>query len=57
MTNCYVCDVHIELTDSFNYPLYYYGAGPNNPQDAKAYFCGPSCAYKYIKKVRSDKNS
>lgn len=54
MYKCFQCDKTIEIVDSFNYPLYYYGAGPNNPQDAIVYFCGPDCAYKYIKAVRDD---
>lgn len=52
MYNCETCNKSIEIVDTFQFPLYYYGAGPSNPQDAIAYFCGPDCAYKYIKKVK-----
>jgi hypothetical protein len=54
MYNCSQCDKEIEIVDSFNYPLYYFGAGPNNPQDAEVYFCGADCAYKHKKSSRDD---
>lgn len=31
------------------WPLYYLGSGPHNPQDATAYFCGVECANLYHK--------
>lgn len=34
------------------WPLYYFGAGPNNPQDADVYFCGVYCANAYHKEKR-----
>ncbi len=33
------------------WPLYYFGAGPNNPQDAEVYFCGAGCANLYHKEI------
>lgn len=57
MYACDECDKEISIVDSFNYPLYYYGAGPDNPQDARAYFCGSDCAYKYIKRERDNDKS
>lgn len=37
--------------DEGGWPLYYLGAGPNNPQDAEMYFCSPDCSWDYhIKK-------
>lgn len=37
------------LKDESGFPLYYYGAGPNNPQDAEHYFCGPECSNQWFK--------
>lgn len=37
------------LTSNSGFPLYYYGAGPYNPQDAKYYFCGPECSNAWYK--------
>lgn len=35
---CNICNT------SVNKLLYYFGAGPNNPEKAKVVFCGPTCA-------------
>jgi hypothetical protein len=53
MIKCKVCNESITLLLN-GYPLYYFGAGPNNPQDAKEYFCGAVCSnirHKEIKRV------
>lgn len=44
---CEVCKKELQ-----KWPLYYFGAGPNNPQDTEVYFCGPYCSndYHYKKK-------
>jgi hypothetical protein len=34
------------------WPLYYWGAGPHNPQDAEAYFCCAQCANDWVKERR-----
>lgn len=31
------------------WPLYYFGAGPHNPQDANVYFANVYCANEYHK--------
>lgn len=31
------------------WPLYYFGAGPLDPQNAEVYFCGVYCANEYHK--------
>lgn len=43
----------IDLVDNRGWPLYYFGAGPNNPQDAEVYFCGAICANKYHKEQQN----
>lgn len=48
---CFVCNTKITLI-SEQYPLYYFGSGPDNPQDAKEYFCGPTCSNIRHKKLR-----
>jgi hypothetical protein len=44
---CSECNTVIELKDYTGFPLYYFGAGPNNPQDAEHYFCGPICSNSF----------
>lgn len=36
------------------WPLYYFGAGPYHPMDAKVYFCGASCSNEYHKEHMRD---
>lgn len=46
------------IQDNSGYPIYYYGTGPNNPEDAKYYFCSPECSHKWHKEnIYNDKNS
>lgn len=48
MTRCAQCNTDHNISVDFTgYPLYYFGAGPNNPQDAEVYFCGAQCANDY----------
>lgn len=49
LATCKTCNKTIDLVDRLEFPLYYFGAGPNNPQDAEVYFCGPKCAREYQK--------
>lgn len=52
---CSHCDTtEFKVLDSIGWPMYYFGAGPNNPQDAEVYFCGPHCASAYQKQHKSD---
>ena len=51
---CDHCKNIITLLDDKKWPLYYFGAGPNNPENARVYFCGPECAYKFLKKDKSN---
>lgn len=55
MTNirCAQCGTFtMKSVDISGWPLYYFGAGPNNPQDAEVYFCGAHCANDYHKEQR-----
>lgn len=41
--------------DNNGWPLYYFGAGPNNPQNAEVYFCDVYCANNYVKEQQNGK--
>jgi len=44
MLNCDQCGKKIELLDGAGWSLYYFGAGPNDSQNAKVRFCWAGCA-------------
>lgn len=52
---CKFCGEENLLVDK-GFPLYYFGAGPNNPEDANLYFCGPGCAWDYKLSKNVQKN-
>lgn len=43
------------LKDEYGFPIYYYGAGPDNPENAKIFFCGPKCANKWFSTNQAQK--
>lgn len=49
---CDYCKKEIKIFDYTGFPMYYFGAGPNNPQDAEIYFCSPKCSNEWFKKDR-----
>jgi len=48
MLICDMCGKKIELLDDAGWSLYYFGAGPNDPQNAKVRFCWAGCASKWL---------
>lgn len=46
---CEKCKKDIKMIDYTGFPIYYFGAGPDNPQDAEMYFCGPKCSNEWYK--------
>jgi hypothetical protein len=52
---CEVCTKSIELLFD-GYPLYYFGARPDEPWNAKQYFCGPICTTEYYNKEKNNGN-
>lgn len=56
-TRCDQCKKDIvDLVDINGFPLYYFGSGPNNPEDADVYFCGPDCSNEYHRTVVPSSN-
>jgi len=51
MINCQQCNQIIDISGK-RYPIYYFGAGPDNPEDAVMYFCGPHCSNDYLRKIK-----
>ena len=50
---CTNCGRNVTLVTGDNFPLYYFGAGPNNPEDATSYFCGAACVTKHQMKEKT----
>lgn len=44
---CDTCKLLIVQVDNRGYLLYYFGAGPNDPEHALKSFCGPHCATEF----------
>jgi hypothetical protein len=56
--NCSHCNKKVKLIDfTTGFPIYYLGSGPNNPQDAEAYFCGAYCSNYYVRLQKISKNT
>ena len=54
---CSQCgSVTFKSLDQIGWPLYYFGAGPNNPQDAEVYFCEAKCASAYQREQKAESN-
>lgn len=56
MIVCSFCKKTID-TLSDDYPLYYLGAGPNNPEDAEFYFCDAYCSNSFVRERKHDKKN
>lgn len=52
MISCECCKQLIN-TYGKRYPDYYFGAGPDNPEDAVMYFCSPYCSNAYMRKIKT----
>lgn len=48
MIKCSACSQYIKGSD-VEYPYYYFGAGPDNPEEANVFFCDANCVYNYLK--------